>query len=280
MRRGSLSFQNTKDHFLAGFLLIIGLFLLVNRNDDGLRSIRQLGISLYSYLEQPLSAIRVYRTALQTNTQLQQENILLNDELSRLRSAQDELESLRNLLELKDRLPYKLTPVTVVGKQLTVLYSSLTVDAGSSDSLEIGMSLVSSQGLVGRVIIVSEEFAQVMPFSNPLFRASARLQGSRAIGILSPSTVRPGLLELDYVPQTIEVAEGAVVETSGYSFQFPQGIPIGNVVSVKPQEGRDYQTIFVEPFVPLNDFSEGFILHYRTDSSIVELQQSYSEIFK
>jgi rod shape-determining protein MreC len=280
MRRGSLSFQNTKDHFLAGFLLIVGLFLLVNRNDDGLRSIRQVGISLYSYLEQPLSAIRVYRTALQTNTQLQQENILLNDELSRLRSAQDELEDLRRLLDLKGRMPFKLTPVNIVGKQRTVLYSSLTVDAGKEDSLEVGMSLVSSQGLVGRVIIVSDEYAQIMPYSNPLFRASARLQGTRAIGILSPSTIKLGLMELNYVPQTISVDEGAIVETSGYSFQFPQGIPIGEVVSVKPQQGRDYQTIFVRPFVPLNDLSEGFILHYQTDSSIVELQKSYSEIFK
>lgn len=280
MRRSNITFKSARDHLLAGLLLLISVSFLVSRNNEGLRNLRLAGLGAYSYLEKPLSSIRVYRTALLTNTELQRQNILLNDELSKLRSAETKLNEYERMLELSRKTAFKMKPVTIVGKNLSTIYNSLTIDKGSLDNVQTGMALISSRGLLGRVILTSTDFAQIMPFTNPLFRASARVQGTRAYGILASSQENLAYLKLEYIPQTVQIDLGAIVETSGYSFQFPAGIPIGKVVKITPEPGRDYQSILVEPYENLNTISEGFVVFFKADSSVTNLQEQYGEFFQ
>lgn len=275
-----LTFSVVKDHLLAGFLLLFALYLMFTRNIDGLGNLRSLSLVLVSYIEQPLSAIRVYRTALNTNDVLQRQNILLNDELSKLRSAETEIETLRQLFEYQGNSPLDLYPVRVVGKQLNGINNSMTISGGKNHGIEIGMPLVTSAGLVGRVVLVNDEFAQVMPYTHSLFRVSARVQGSRAYGIINWGGNQNRSLTMDYVPQTVRVRPGDVVETSGYSLHFPAGLLIGRVLNAKPVEGRDYQQIQLEPFVDLGIIAEGFVVRYQADSAAVELQETYEELFQ
>ena len=46
---------------------------------------------------------------------------------------------------------------------------------------------------------------------------------------------------MSYVPKTIHVDSGQVVETSGYSLELPPFIPIGTVLRTQLQEGKETQ---------------------------------------
>lgn len=264
--------ENARDHILTGVLLIIAIALLVTRHDGGLQNTRILAMTAMSYMERPLSSARVYRTALQTNRELHEENVRLRDELSRLRSASEEITQLRELLAFRQvhADSYPLLPVHVVGKNLTGLRNMLTVDRGQVDHVQVGMPVMNSSGLIGRVIIVGRNHAQVMPLQNSLFRASARIQGSRAYGMVSWSGTGDMMI-LNYVPQTVVVEPGMIIETSGLSNTFPPHIPIGRILSSEPEAGRDTQIIFVEPFVNLNNLVEAFIVAYTPVDEIDEL---------
>lgn len=274
---GSLTFEDARDHILAAVLVVTGTFLMVSRNDSGLRAMRAVSMTAASYLEQPLAAIRHYRLALKTNSELQRQNILLNDEISRLRSAAKELESLRSLVGLRSTSTWPMTPVSVVGKSVSGFGSSITVDAGSNDSLETGMPFVTAKGLVGSVTLTSSSYAQILPFNHPMFRASVRVQGSRAFGIVSYSG-KGDLLIMNYVPLTVEIPIGAVVETSGYSFSYPPGIPVGEVLSARPEPGKDYQSVMLKPFQTLSDLSEGFVMHFKPDTALVRLSNAFESL--
>jgi rod shape-determining protein MreC len=276
---GSLTFEDVRDHILAAVLVLTGTFLMVSRDEGGLKTIRTVSITAASYLEQPLSAFRHYRTALATNQELQRQNILLNDELSRLRSAQRELEALQAMLGLQQKSPIPMKAVTVIGKSITGLGSSITVDAGAADSIQAGMPFITANGLVGTVTMSSNRFAQVLPYIHPMFRASARIQGSRAYGIVSYSGSGENLM-MNYVTLTVEVPVGALVETSGYSYSYPPGVPIGRVVSARPEPGKDYQIVTVEPFQRLGDLSEGFILYFKPDTALVRLSKDFESYSK
>jgi rod shape-determining protein MreC len=230
-------------------------------------------------MEEPLSSIRHYRLALATNKELQRQNIVLSDELSRLRSAEKELQALRELVGLKERSKIPLKAASVVGKSLTGLGSSITIDLGVADSVQPGMPFLTSKGIVGSVTLASAHYAQVLPYTHPLFRASARIQGSRAFGIVSYSG-SGNLLTMQYVPLTVEVAPGAIVETSGYSFSFPPGIPIGRVLSSRPEPGKDYQNVTLEAFQSLSDLSEGFVAFFRPDTALVRLSKDFQAFTK
>lgn len=273
--------SNAKDYILTALLLIVSAGLLIGRNQGGLENLRTVSIVLFSYIEEPLSNIQVYRQALKTNNELRKQNILLLDELSRLRSARQQNEELRALLDFSRNSDLQLYPVQIMGKELNQVNNILTIDAGSNSGIEQGMPMIGAEGLVGKVVLTSAEYSQVMPYFNTVFRVSAKLQNSNAFGIISwsgPENIKE--LELQYVPQTVPVDTGEVVLTSGYSQQFPPNIPIGKVVRYEPNKGKDTQRIFVEPFVNLYTISEGFIVTSKPDTAIENLNNQYQELFK
>lgn len=280
MRLKTTQSEQIRDYVLTAVFLVIGLILLITRNDGGLENMRKVSISALSYLDQPLSNVRIYREALQTNMELREQNVLLLDELSRLRSAREENEELRRLLDFSGHNEQDLYPVKIISKNLTGVNNSLTIDAGRNDSIFVGMPVVNSDGLVGRVILSSANYAKVMPFKNALFRVSARVQGSRAYGVVSWESDRLNELVMSYVPQTIFVTEGSIVETSGFSDQFPAQIPIGVVTRTVEETGRETQRIYLQPFVSLHEIAEAFVIRYETPEELEDLTIQFEEMFR
>ncbi|MEX0844810.1 MAG: rod shape-determining protein MreC [Balneolaceae bacterium] len=280
MRFRSLNLSDAKDYIITALILLFAFTIMIGRHQGGIDSLRKISVTTYSILEEPLANIRIYRQALNTNTYLQRQNILLQDELSRLRSIEQENRELRKLLGYQQRSEFDLTPVLIVGKKITGLNNILTIDAGTSDGLKEGMPLVSSDGLVGKIVLAGKHYSQVMPYYNSLFRVSARLQENQANGIVSWPGEQYGELVMDFVPKTIEVDSGYVVETSGSSNHYPAGIPIGKVIRTEPESGRETQRIFLEPYVMLADIAQGFVVKYQPDSNIVNLEQDFNELFE
>lgn len=273
------SLADAKDYIITALILLFATALMVSRHDGGLQNARKISVTVLSYLEQPLSNIRIYRQALTTNTYLQRQNILLQDELSRLRSADQQNQILRELLNLRDESEHPLIPVQIVAKDLRGLNNSLTVSAGTDDGIKQGMPLMNSDGLVGQVNFTTKNYSQVLPFSNSLFRVSARIQSSRAYGIVSWDGDSENELILQYVPQTIPVNVGQIVETSGASNQFPAGIPIGEITAVEPGRGVETQTIYLKAYADLFTLSEAFVVAFEPDTTINQLINQQEELF-
>lgn len=265
--------SDAKDIILTVVILGLSIQVMMQRHENGLQSLRKATVTLISYLETPLSTIRIYRQALNTNEWLQRQNVLLQDELSRLRSVGEQNRILRELLQFQQSSTHDLTPVQVVSKEITTLNNTLTVSAGERQNVTSGMPMVTPRGLVGIVTLTAENYSRVMTFTHPLFRVSARIQESRAYGIVSRATDRPGLLVLEFVPSTVEIRVGQLVESSGYSNQVPPGIPIGQVVDVVQGDNIEMNRIYIESITDLHTLAEGFILHFEPEAEVEELRE-------
>ena len=270
---------DVKDYIITAFILLLAIGMMVSRHDGGLQNLRKISVATLSYLEQPLSNIRVYRQAVSTNSYLHRQNILLQDELSRLRSVEQQNRILRSLLNLQQESSYPLVPVKIVAKDLISMNSSMTVSAGLSDGIEPGMPVINSDGLVGQIIISQNNFSQVLPYSNSMFRVSAQIEGTRAYGIVSWPDRGAKELVMLYVPETIPVEPGQVVQTSGFGNQYPAGIPIGVVTRIEPDDGVQTQTIYLEAFTDLYTIAEGFVVQFRPDTTIINLNAEQQELF-
>lgn len=268
-------------HYFHTFIvLLLALILAFTRSQDGLNSLRAVTVTAASILEEPVSNVRVYRNALKTNAYLQQQNILLQDELSKLRSIEKENQELKSLLRLEEFYNYPLQITRVVTKQLNTLNNSLSVNVGSNEGIQRGMPLINSDGLIGKVILAASNYSQVMPLSHPLFRVSAQIQGSKANGIITWDISSPSYLIMDFVPKTVPIDTGMVIQTSGLGNEFPAGIPIGQVVDFRSQEGTNTQQLKIEPFSKLNEVSEGFIVLFTSDTSLVQLNNEFNQLFE
>ena len=268
-------------HYFHTFIvLLFALILAFTRSQDGLNSLRAITVTAASILEEPVSNVRVYRNALKTNAYLQQQNILLQDELSKLRSIEKENQELKSLLRLEESYNYPLQITRVVTKQLNTLNNSLSVNVGSNKGIQRGMPLINSDGLIGKVILAASNYSQVMPLSHPLFRVSAQIQDSKANGIITWDISSPSYLIMDFVPKTVPIDTGMFIQTSGLGNEFPAGIPIGQVVDFRSQEGTNTQQLKIEPFSKLNEVSEGFIVLFTSDTSLVQLNNEFNQLFE
>ena len=268
-------------HYFHTFIvLLFALILAFTRSQDGLNSLRAITVTAASILEEPVSNVRVYRNALKTNAYLQQQNILLQDELSKLRSIEKENQELKSLLRLEESYNYPLQITRVVTKQLNTLNNSLSVNVGSNEGIQRGMPLINSDGLIGKVILAASNYSQVMPLSHPLFRVSAQIQDSKANGIITWDISSPSYLIMDFVPKTVPIDTGMFIQTSGLGNEFPAGIPIGQVVDFRSQEGTNTQQLKIEPFSKLNEVSEGFIVLFTSDTSLVQLNNEFNQLFE
>ncbi|MBO6570917.1 rod shape-determining protein MreC [bacterium] len=280
MQFKTLKVGEAKDYIITAILILLSVTIAVSRNQGGIHSLRQLSAITVSVLQSPLANIRVYRQALTTNTYLQRQNILLQDELSKLRAIEQENIELRKLLSFQDSTEFNLTPTLIIGKELNGINKSLTINSGSSDNIKVGMPLVTSDGLLGKVILTTTDYAQVLPYNNSLFRVSGLIQENNAPGIVSWNGESLTEMVIDFIPQTIPVEVGYTVVTSGFSNELPAGIPIGSVIRTEIEEGKETQRIFLKPFASLAQASQGFIINFTPDSSLTNLNDQYEDIFE
>ncbi|AXJ01853.1 rod shape-determining protein MreC [Cyclonatronum proteinivorum] len=269
-----------RDQLISAGLILVALLMIVARQDEAFQNVRKVSITLISYVEAPLSNVRVYRSALRTNAALEQNTILLQDEISRLRSLRDENDVLRALLNFRENSEFDMQPVRIVSKNLTGINNNIIVNAGASHGLEIGMPVVNHEGLIGTVTLMADRHAQVLPLFNRQFRASVRLEDSRAFGILSWESDNLSELVVNFVPQTIPVQPGMRVFTSGLSNKLPANIPVGTVIRAIPEPGRETQRIYVAPYVNFSTLAEGHVLLYTVEAEIIELEQEWQEMFE
>jgi rod shape-determining protein MreC len=66
------------------------------------------------------------------------------------------------------------------------------------------------------------------------------------------------LCRLEYIPHEETVAVGTQLFTSGQDQLFPKGLPVGQVLSVRP--GEFFQEIVVQPAAPLTRLEQVLVL--------------------
>ena len=117
-----------KEYAVLSALLMISLILMALGDNTQIRHIRSVVTVVYGVVQDQLSFIPRYLALRSESDMLRRMNIDLADEVSRLRDARIENSQLRNLLGLKESLRYPLIAGKVVGKNLTLLRNTVTLN--------------------------------------------------------------------------------------------------------------------------------------------------------
>lgn len=246
-----------KEYVLLSFLLIVSLVLLSLNDNVQVKSIRSFATVVLGVGQDQLSFISNYFGLKRENEHLRRVNIELADQANQLREARLENLRLRQMVGLREQSQYGLLAAKVVGKNLTLLRNTMTLDLGSADSVREQMPVVSEAGLVGVVVAVSRHYSVVNIVPNVDFRASVKVQRSRVDGILAWDGKA---LTLKNIAKTLDVKNGDVLITSEYSSMFPPGIRVGIVAEVTEQAGTLFKTVTIAPSVDFVKLEEVFIV--------------------
>ena len=263
--------------WLAG-LLVVQLGLMAYDARDGVtkqRMIRVWGQALISPFQRATTGVgnagsglfqylSNLRNAAAENAQLKQRIEQMETELSQLRANRDENERLRALLGFKENSQYKSVTASVIARDPSLWFDTVTINRGSSDGIELNMPVVTPSGIVGRVVTLSPWTAQVMLITDERAAAGAvvgQLGQSNALGSVK-GLGNNGLLEMRYVSGLEEVNPGDYVVTTGQDGIYPPGISVGEVVEVKKGTATTPHTIYIKPGARLNALEEVAVLFY------------------
>jgi len=259
-----------KEYAVLAGLIAASLILLALNDNPQIKHVRTIATVAYGLLQEQLIFIPNYFSLETENQLLRRANVELADQANRLREERLENIRLRQLLGLRQQLPFDLVAGQVVGKNLTLLRNTMTIDIGIADGVQTLMPVISDGGLVGIVVSVSPHYAIVNLLVNIDFRASAKIERSRVDGIIAWDGKN---VTLKNVAKTLDVKVGDVVLTSTYSSTFPADIRIGVVNEVRERPGTLFKTIIVTPSVDFVKLEEVFVLTSEPDSERVSLEQ-------
>ncbi len=164
---------------------------------------------------------------------------------------------LQGISALADTSGFDVVPAQVIGLGSAQSFSrTVTIDAGTADGVVPDLTVISADGLVGRVIEATTRTATVLLIVDRKSTVGGRLGDSMELGFLDGdgSLSGDGSLDLSLVDHTTSPQAGDEVVSWGSRNNAPYvaGVPIGRVVSVHSSPAELTEIATVDPYV---DFS-------------------------
>jgi len=207
--------------FLFVFFELTAIILLANHNNfQKARLINSTNVVTGSFYY-VFSSIGDYFFLKEANRQLSLENAHINNLLQQNMAIPDSI--------FKPDTLYTFIPARVISNSTRGRNNYIMINRGRADGVDKEMGLISSFGIAGIIVEVSNHYATAMSLLHKDARISARLKksGQMVNVVWDGIDFRKGLLE--DIPSHIIPQPGDTVITSGYSFLFPEGLMIGTV---------------------------------------------------
>ena len=175
---------------------------------------------------------------------LERENESLREELREYEEALRENEVLRTenhwlrgYLSLKnEHIDYKFLDAAIVGREAGSYATVVTLNRGSAHGVEVGMPVITENGVFGYVKEVSYTSSKVLSIVETAVSVGAFIERSGVTGLVEGDyTLRAdGLVVMNGIPQDADIAVGDLVHTSGTGSVYPRGLLVGSVESITP----------------------------------------------
>lgn len=169
------------------------------------------------------------------NEGLLERNASLESEVLNLRH---ELDQIRTLLPPDSTdavyIPaqrFDYTIASVINNSVTKPRNYFTIDKGAHAGIKPGMGVVSHRGIAGIVGSVGPDASRIISLLNVKQHFSVKVKGTNTVGSLEWHEGNPDIAYVGELPRHVRYHIGDTIVTSGYSTTFPEGLPVGVIMS-------------------------------------------------
>ncbi|MEC7857875.1 MAG: rod shape-determining protein MreC [Bacteroidota bacterium] len=264
-----ISLYNYSITFLV--LLFISSYFLINENfilkTKYFNSSNYISGTVLSYQ----TSITNYFNLEEKNTRLERENKHLKEKIinSYYSEKEDSVSTPNN--------NYKYINAEVINNSIRKSKNYITINKGSKDGIKVGMGVISSTGIVGKVKYVSENFSTIISLLNTSFYISSIIEKTNTLSSVNWSGIDPATLKLLYVPKHIEINNGDEVTTSSFDSVFPKGISIGKVNNISREINSNFYDIDILSTQNFYNLSTVYVVNYLVADEKVELEKKTAE---
>jgi rod shape-determining protein MreC len=254
------------------FLEVVAVWMIVSNNSpQGAAFFNSSNVLIGTVLKKQSDVIQFFSLA-EANEALTAENAEILKQLHLLQVIPDSLS-----IELDSTLAatYQFKGGRVIANSLRFSQNYLTINKGSKDGIKPGMGVFNSEGVVGRVKSVSDNFAVAFSLLNTGLLVSSKIKSSDVFGSVQWDGKNSSEAKLLFVPRHVKAVEGDTVVTSGFNEVFPEGILIGVISKISPdQKNPNYLDLTIK----LNtDFSKVNYVYMVENTLFTELDSLYRQ---
>lgn len=229
-----------------------------------LNSVEGVFYNFNSKIKNSLDFVFTFSKVKQENEQLKERNSQLETMAQEYDSLKKENDRLRAMVNFKNqKSEYKYIGCDIIGKSGASYLDQFTINKGSKDGIVKQMVAITSQGLVGQVISVSNNWAIVQTFANENLAVHAMVESTNETnGIVKgyKDSSNNLLAKIINLPLNSQIKKGDVILTSGLGQLYPKGIRIGSVIDVQDDQSKAMKIAIIQPFVDVNKLQEVFMV--------------------
>jgi len=196
------------------------------------------------------------RTLLTENRRLREEVGELREQSIRSIGLKEDLDQLARALTYTRAFEAKLQVADLVYIDHASWLQTAILKTASA-TVRVNQPVVSGDGLVGRVVLVTGPYAKVQLISDRAASVGVMIERTHRQGVIKGA--ERGNLELDYISLQADVRVGDVVTTAGIDGVYPRGIPVGTIVAAIPGDELFYE-IRVVPKVDFGLLDHVYVL--------------------
>lgn len=259
------------------FVLLEGLSLLILFSFGDTRNLLIFSSAgtISGSIMKARSSIGQYFSLREENTGLALENAML---LERVRQYEaDSMEIVREQAEILLSNPEQTVLARVIDNSVRHDDNYVTIDRGMIDGVEEGMGVYDSHGAVGIVMIAGSRYSIVLPILNSRTSISCRIKGSEQFGFLEWKGGNTYEALLVDVPYQSTVQLGDTIQTSGFSWAFPEGLMVGTVSWVEHRPNANTLDIGVTLASDLSNLGWVFVHQGSPDEELEALKEQLPE---
>ncbi|GAB3933296.1 rod shape-determining protein MreC [Mucilaginibacter myungsuensis] len=167
---------------------------------------------------------------------------------------------------------YEYTVARVINNSVNKRNNTITINRGSDAGIQKNMGVISDQGVVGIVVMVSKHFSIVMSLLHKETSFSAMLNDDRVRGTIKwADNLDPRVAQLVDVNNSAKPHIGELVVASDQSL-FPTGVPIGRVSNLRTKTGGFFLNMEVTLSVDFSKLQYVYVVTNRLNKEQTDLE--------
>jgi len=245
-----------KRFVLPIILVVLSLIMMMGSTETRIHRASFFSKTIFFPISSSLESIKTNATLKKEVQQLSKQ--LTETKLENLKLRNIIMESQTRESITFDTGQVELVLAEVIGYSGPFQQRNLIVNKGSLNGIKPELPVISTNGIVGKVVTVASDHSIVLPFTNPRFQLPVMDKDTGVQGILQADI--NGKIYMNMIKIGSQISVGDTIVTSNLSDLYPKSYPVGIVSRI--HESKDYLFISAEiqPFTQVENLEHIFII--------------------
>jgi rod shape-determining protein MreC len=266
-----------RNYYIIIFLTLetFSVFLVIQNNHFRRASFLNSSNAIAGNIYELYSGITDYFRLKEKNKKLAEENARLRNQLRQSLSEQIDTSAL--VRDFLHKQKYVYVVAKVVNNSTHRRRNYLTLNVGLRQGIKPEMAVIGSDGIVGIVRDVSENFCSVMSVLHENIRIPITIKKFGENSILIWKGDDQWHATMERIPSHLELTKGDTVVTSAYSSIFPEGVMVGTVEEFEKIAGNTFYNVTIRLSTNFSRLSYVYVVNNLMKDEQDELEKKNRE---